>query len=290
MTVFDNDMQVKPLSNGLVSGEVSDGFLVNGVPNGGYMMALLTQALQTQSKNQSVVNISTNFFRPNKIKEIVFAPEIMANSSQFERYSVKAMQDGKETMRAMVTLMQDYPLGQQTRYEIEPKTILPREKCQRMLAFPGYSIFKNVHVLMQPESLGWIQGSPSHRSEHRGWLRLADERPWDVQSILLAADAFPPPVLATEGMVAWVPTIEMSVQIRKIPSSRWLRCVFYSNYITDGLVEEDGEIWDDEGNLVAISRQLAQFKKGKVTAVQKAAMKVASAALKFNNWRGKQPN
>lgn len=290
MTVFDNDMRVTPLSNGLVEGRVSDNFLVNGVPNGGYMMALLTQALQSQSNNQAMVNISANFLRPNKLKDIVFSPELMATSSQFERYSVKSIQDGKETMRAMVTLMKDYPLGNETRYEVPAKNVLAREHCQRMLAFPGYSIFKNTHVLMQPESFAWIQGAPTERSEHKGWLRLAEERPWDVQSILLASDAFPPPVLATEGMVAWVPTIEMAVQIRKIPSSRWLRCAFHSNYITDGLIEEDGEIWDEDGELVAISRQLAQFKRGKVSAVQKAAMKVASAAVKFHHWRGKKPD
>lgn len=289
MALFDDDMRVTPESNDLVSGEVSNHFLVNGVPNGGYMMALLTQALQTQSNNQAPVSVTASFLRPNKIKEIVFSPELIIESSQFERYSVKALQDGKETIRAIVTLMKEYPKGKEVRYEVPPKDVLPREQCRRMIAFPGYSIFKNVHILMQPESYSWIEGSPTQRSEHKGWIRLVDERPWDAQSVLLASDAFPPPVLATQGMVAWVPTIEMSVQIRKIPTSRWLRCAFRSNYITDGLIEEDGEIWDEDGELVAISRQLAQFKKGKVSAVQKAAMKVANAAIKFNDWRGKQP-
>lgn len=289
MTLFDNDMRVEPQSNDLVRAEVSNNFLVNGVPNGGYMMALLTQALQTQAKNQAIVSVSANFIRPNKLKEIVFSPELISESSQFERYSVKGLQDGKESIRATVNLMKEFPQGKEVRYELPPKEVLPRDECRRMLAFPGYSIFKNVHVLMQPESFGWIKGSPTERSEHKGWIRLVEERPWDAQSVLLASDAFPPPVLATEGMVAWVPTIEMSVQIRKIPTSRWLRCAFRSNYITDGLIEEDGEIWDENGELVAISRQLAQFKKGKISAVQKAAMKVASAALKYNDWRGKQP-
>jgi hypothetical protein len=49
--------------------------------------------------------------------------------------------------------------------------------------------------------------------------------------------------------------------VRKIPETKWLQGHFRSRFITCGLVESDGEIWDEEGILVAISRQIAQFKK-----------------------------
>ncbi|MEZ4579028.1 MAG: thioesterase family protein [Desulfobacterales bacterium] len=62
-------------------------------------------------------------------------------------------------------------------------------------------------------------------------------------------------------MTAWVPTIEFSVNIRNIPASVWLKCIFRTHFINNGLLEEDGEIWDETGELVAISRQIAQFRK-----------------------------
>ena len=36
-----------------------------------------------------------------------------------------------------------------------------------------------------------------------------------------------------------------------------IRCSFRSRFVHDGLLDEDSEIWDSEGTLVAQSRQLA---------------------------------
>jgi acyl-CoA thioesterase len=105
-----------------------------------------------------------------------------------------------------------------------------------------------------------MSGQLSDRSEHKGWIRFKHQRPFDAVSLLLMADAFPPPVYASQGMGAWVPTIEMSVNIRKLPASQWLKCVFRTRFITCGLLEEDGQIWDETGELIAISRQIAQYR------------------------------
>jgi acyl-CoA thioesterase len=108
-----------------------------------------------------------------------------------------------------------------------------------------------------------MQGALSDKSEQKGWIKFKDNRPHDIFSVLLMADSFPPPVLASQGMIEWVPTIELSVNIRNIPETRWLKCIFRTRFITCGLLESDGEVWDEQGSLVAISRQIAQFRKKK---------------------------
>ncbi len=50
---------------------------------------------------------------------------------------------------------------------------------------------------------------------------------------------------------------ELAVQVRNPKPTGWLACSFATRFVTDGMFEEDGEIWDEEGNLVALSRQLA---------------------------------
>jgi len=94
----------------------------------------------------------------------------------------------------------------------------------------------------------------------RGYIKFKDDRPFDIFGILLAADSFPPAVLTSQGMVAWVPTLEFSVNVRNIPQTTWLKCIFRTRFITCGLLEEDGEIWDQNDQLIAISRQIAQYR------------------------------
>ena len=79
---------------------------------------------------------------------------------------------------------------------------------------------------------------------------------------IVTADSLPPGILASHGMVAWVPTIELTVNIRNLPKSRWLNCSLRTRFVTCGLLEADGEVWDEKGNLVAISRQIAQIRTG----------------------------
>ena len=55
-----------------------------------------------------------------------------------------------------------------------------------------------------------------------GWIRFADERPVDAAALTLFADAFPPPLFALVGRIGWVPTIELTVQVRRRPVDGWV--------------------------------------------------------------------
>ena len=95
----------------------------------------------------------------------------------------------------------------------------------------------------------------------KGWVRFREERPYDLVSIFLIADSFPPPVIVSQGPVAWVPTLTLSVNVRNVPEAGWLRCSFRTRFINNGILEEDGQVWDEQGKLVAISRQFAQYRR-----------------------------
>ncbi len=104
-------------------------------------------------------------------------------------------------------------------------------------------------------------GSPAGRGEMGGYVRFSDaddDTAMDTLGLLIVADCFAPAVFNLGDVTArWVPTIELTVQIRARPAPGYLAARFTTQAITDGYLEEDGQIWDAGGHLVALSRQLA---------------------------------
>jgi acyl-CoA thioesterase len=91
-----------------------------------------------------------------------------------------------------------------------------------------------------------------------GWVRLAAAEPVDSCVIAAMADAWPPAIYAMPHGPVMLPTLNMTVQFRAQPAAQWDYCLarFRSTHAHGGLVEEDGEIWDRHGVLLAQSRQL----------------------------------
>jgi acyl-CoA thioesterase len=92
-----------------------------------------------------------------------------------------------------------------------------------------------------------------------GWVRFADGRPPDLRALALMADSLPPSVFNL-GAAGWVPTLELTVHFRAKPAPGWLLVGFRTRFLINGYLEEDGEIWDSKGDLVAQSRQLARLR------------------------------
>jgi acyl-CoA thioesterase len=54
----------------------------------------------------------------------------------------------------------------------------------------------------------------------------------------------------------WVPTVELTVHLRARPAPGSLSCSFEARAVQGGMFEEDGVIFDENGVLVAQSRQI----------------------------------
>lgn len=101
-------------------------------------------------------------------------------------------------------------------------------------------------------------GAPSGDASNGGYLRWSDDTPMDVFGLLVVADCHFPAVFNSRHMnVGWVPTLELNIQIRQRPTDGFLTTWFQTRAITGGYLEEDGEVWDANGHLIVLSRQLA---------------------------------
>lgn len=262
MHFFDQDLSLSQLSSASVSADVTDRWSINGNPNGGYLMALMAGAMRERSEKPLLTICTASYLARCLPGKADIMMKQIGVSKSFDRWQAKLVQNGREIVRAMGTFMDGGEGGEaETRYEKTAPDLAPRDVCVQIPPMGAYTLYSQMNVRLDPRSAGWFENTLVHASEHRGWIRFENDRPWDAPAILLAADSFPPPVFASQGMIAWVPTIEFSVNIRGIPKTRWLKCLFRTHFIHNGILEEDGEIWDENDELVAISRQIAQFRK-----------------------------
>lgn len=111
------------------------------------------------------------------------------------------------------------------------------------------------HVV--PDGFGWATGRGSGQPVLEAWATPAVGA-WDPLDLLVLADVYPPPIFNAGFPLAWVPTLELTVQLRGLPTGdEPVACRFWTNSVTDGYLEEDGLLRSQDGRLLAVSRQLA---------------------------------
>jgi hypothetical protein len=142
-----------------------------------------------------------------------------------------------------------------------PELPAPEDCVSARMAPPGSAgdlpFLHRFDLRLDPDTVGWAVGEPSHRGVIQGWVRMADGREPDPLMLLLAVDTLPP-VTFDLGLPGWAPTLELSAHVRARPAPGWLRVRVSTRNFAGGLLEEDAEVWDSQDRLVAQSRQLAR--------------------------------
>jgi len=92
-----------------------------------------------------------------------------------------------------------------------------------------------------------------------GWLRLSEDRSLDAALTVALTDSWPPAVFTRSTSPLAVPTLDLTVHLRgALPrQGDWVLGRFRTRVARAGFLEEDGELWSLDGELLAQSRQLA---------------------------------
>jgi hypothetical protein len=123
----------------------------------------------------------------------------------------------------------------------------------------GYAA--QVEVLLDPATTGWRQGEPSGLPEMRGYFQLRDRQDPDPYVLALALDGLPPVVFGL-GATSWAPTVELTWHMRAVPGPGPLAVAARARNVSGGWFDEEAEVWDASGRLVAQSTQIARVGRG----------------------------
>lgn len=256
---------VEPLGPGRYGVTISDDYTVVGRPNGGYLQCVLGNAALAAASDAGaphvhVTSITTNFMSAPSVGRAELLTDVRRVGRGVSFVHVTMEQESVVTTESLVTLG-TLDGDSAIRYmDATPPDVAPREQCLRRTVVEEVKIMGVVDFLLDPSSAGWLDGGRSEKGEVLGWLRLDDGASnWDAWSLLFASDGLPPGTFPL-GSSGWVPTLQLTTYVRRVPVGEWLRARQWCIVIADDTVDERCELFDERGEMVASSSQLAMVR------------------------------
>ena len=259
---YDTDTQVEPIAGveGAFAATISERWnALGGTANGGYLLAVCLQALRRTMPFPDPLVASAFYLRPGLPGPAEVRTELVRNGRRTATGEARLLRSGVEVVRALATFADlRQPVGSGRTLVLNRKPGLPPPaELPDLLgggSLPGVSITEMVEYRMAKPP-GWLRGQPSGDPSAELWLRFRGGREPDLLSLALLSDAAAPVVL--ELGETGSATLELTVHLRAHPAPGWLACRAQTRYVLGGYHEEDFELWDSAGRLVAQSRQLA---------------------------------
>jgi acyl-CoA thioesterase len=261
MGAFEFDAATALSASGPVFGVDLDGrWDGQGGTNGGFLLALAARAIGTSLPFPDPLVVSGFYVRPGTPGAAEIRTEVVraGRSTGFGQASL--LRDGKEVLRttaAFTDLAAAAARGAPSYAAGRAPDQPPPERCQVLEAAMAVPISLVGRLEYRSAELPyWLAGrAPSGHPQYQGWIRFADGREPDPLALLLFVDAVAPAVL--ELGLQRVSTIQLTVDVRARPAPGWVAFRTLTRFMGGGYLEEDAELWDSAGRLVAQSRQLA---------------------------------
>ncbi|MER8184368.1 thioesterase family protein [Kitasatospora sp. NPDC094015] len=243
--------------------ELGAGWQIGGGINGGLLLAVAGHALSLRhGEHPDPMSISGYYLSAARPGPAEVRTELVRQGRSLSTGTASISQDGEERLRVLATYGDLGRSAGEVLTTARPPVMPPPQECIGVEHAPPAlleqaALLERFDLRLDPATIGWAVGQPSKEGRIQGWFRLADGREPDPLLLLLVADALPP-VTFDLGMPGWAPTIELTVHLRARPEPGWLRVSHATRNVAGGYFEEDAEVWDSAGRLVAQSRQLAR--------------------------------
>jgi acyl-coenzyme A thioesterase PaaI-like protein len=256
---------VDPLGPGCFAAEISDQYTVAGHPNGGYLQCLMANAALAAasaegSSHVHATAVTTNYALAPNVGPAELRTTVRRVGRSVSFVHVELVQDDVVTTESLVTLGTLAEDATVRYLHPDLPELAPIEECLRRTVVEEIKLMAVVDFRLDPSCARWLDGEHSDLAEVKGWLRLDDGvGEWDAGTLHFAGDGLPPATFPL-GSSGWVPTLQLTSYVHQVPVGAWLRARQWCVVITDDLVEERCELFDERDQLVATSSQLAMVR------------------------------
>lgn len=258
---FTVDTAVEALGDGRFGCHVSERWGVVRGPNGGYVAALVLRAMEAAVAEPARAprSLTCHYLRPPAVGPAEVHVVIERAGRNVSSLSARLVQEGRDCVLALGAFSLPVPQPLELRRGRPADVPSPGGIDPWPSPDEGPEIAKR--LTLRP-ALGAPPFSGAAEAVTGGWMRLREPAPLDGPLVACLADAWLPASFVMGRRPFGVPTVDLTVHFRApLPKpDQEVLGLFRSRHADSGLVEEDGELWGEDGELLAISRQLAIFR------------------------------
>ena len=234
----------------------------NGTANGGYVLAILARAVLDEARTSApdhpdLLTVSVSYFKPPTPGPASVEVTTLRVGRRVSVHQAALQQGGRTVAHAVISL-HDWDTAGTVEHlpHAAPAVPGPDDSTDLSPFIPTGAVpIVERYESRSPEVPGWLRGEPSGSAEATVWVRPRDGRRVDALAAAAIVDGYPP-VTAELGHLASA-TVQLTVHLRRRPDSAWALLHVTTRHVQQGYHDEDVELWDEQGRLVAQSRQLA---------------------------------
>lgn len=253
---------VEPVADGRYAAALDPLWSIGTKPNGGYLLSVLARAATAAAGPEAphAVAVSAHFLAAPEPGPAEVEVTVLRRGRSATQLRATLHAGGTRCVEALVTCGSlPEPAGEPYWSGVEVPDLPPEDECLPVPAddprFP-VPMFAEVALRMDPATAGFVAGRPAGRGEVRGWVRVSPAPP-DPLALLVAVDCLPPATFDLGLAGSWVPTVELTAYLRARPAPGPLRVRHRARLVAYGRVDEECDVWDSTGALVASGHQLA---------------------------------
>jgi acyl-CoA thioesterase len=259
---WDTHTSLTASREGSFDAELDPGWMVGGGVNGGYLIGILGRAVaETLPAKPHPLSVSAHYLSASRPGPAQVSTRVLREGGSVATVAAELGQEGTTRITALATYGDLAAMPSDVATTAVEPALPPIEECVPGSLAPEETrriapIMERFDMRFDPACVGWAMGAPSGRGHIQAWFRMADGHDVDPVGLLMVCDALPP-VTFDLGRPGWAPTLELTVHVRAVPAPGWLKVSHRTRNVAGGMFEEDCEVWDSAGRLVAQSRQLA---------------------------------